>query len=72
MMTNILLNLPEEYQTILEIIEYELYAEDNPLTTKRIHDKLSLKYDQMNEQSRPITSREYEKDLYVKSQYKCT
>ena len=32
MMTHILSNLPEEYQTIMEILEDELDKEDNPFT----------------------------------------
>ena len=49
--------MPEEYQTIVEIIDYELYYEDNTLNIERICDKLLEKFDQMNEQSIPIMSR---------------
>ena len=72
MMTHILSKLSEEYQTIVEILEDVLDDEDNPLTIERICDKLSVKFYQMNKQSGPITSREYEKSLYLKSQYKGT
>ena len=49
MMTNILSNLPEEYQTIFEIIQGKLDYKENPLTIERIHDNLSVKFDQMDE-----------------------
>ena len=39
-MTKILSNLPEEYQIIVEIIEYELDGKHNPLTINRICDNL--------------------------------
>ena len=68
MMTHILSNLPEEYQAIVEILEDDLDDEDDPLTIERIPDKILVKFDQMNEQSEPRTSREDEKDLYLKSQ----
>ena len=71
-MTRILSNLPEEYQTIIEVLKYELYDKDDPLIIERIRDKLSVKFDQMNEQSVPRASIEDEKPLYVKSQYKGT
>ena len=72
MITHILLNLPEEYQTIVEILEEKLDDKDDPLTIERIRDKFLVKFDQVNKQSRPRTLREYEKSLYVKSQYKGT
>ena len=72
MMTNILLNFPEDYQTILETIEDKLYDKDHPLTIEKIRHKISVKSDQMSKQSIPKTSREYEKVLYVKPQYKDT
>ena len=59
-MTHILSNLPEEYQNIVETIEYKLDYEENPLAIDRIHDKLSVKYYRMNEQSTMKTSREDE------------
>ena len=42
------------------------------LTIKRIHEKLSEKYDQMNIQSEMNNPRENEKSLYLKIQYKGT
>ena len=71
-MTHIISNLPEEYQTIVEMIKDGLYKEDNPLTTKRICDKLSEKFDHIKDQTRTIISREYEKSLYINTQYKGT
>ena len=50
MMTHILSNLPEEYQNIVEILEYGLDDDSNTLNIKRIRDKLSVKFDRMNEQ----------------------
>ena len=44
MMTCILSNLPEEYQTIVEIIEEKIDYENNPITTEKIRDKLLIKY----------------------------
>ena len=49
-MTRMLLNLPEEYQNIVEILEYGLDDDSNTLNIKRIRDKLSVKFDRMNEQ----------------------
>ena len=72
MITHIISNLHKEYQTIVEILEDNLDYDDNPLTIERIRDKLSVKFDRMNEQSVPRTSRDNEKDLYVQSQYKDT
>ena len=60
MMTHILSNLPEEYQTIVEILEDKLYDKDDHIAIERIRDKLLAKFDQMNEQSGPRTSREDE------------
>ena len=57
MMTHIILNLPEEYQTMVEILEYKSDDDSKPLTIERIRDKLSVKFDQMNKKSRPRTSR---------------
>ena len=51
--THILLKLIEQLQNIVEILEDDLHYEDNPLTTNMICDKLSMEYNQMNEQSRP-------------------
>ena len=39
----------------MEIIENELDDKDNPLTIENICDKLFVKYDQINKQSRPKT-----------------
>ena len=64
--------LPEEYQTIIEIIEDKLDDDSDFITIERIRDKILVKYDQMNKQSRPKFSRENENDLYVKPQYKGT
>ena len=44
-MTHILLNLPEEYQTIVENIEDKLYDKDNPLTIESIRDKILVNFD---------------------------
>ena len=49
MMTHILSNLPEEYHTIMEIIEDKLDDKYYPPTIERIRDKLSVKFDQINE-----------------------
>ena len=40
---------PDEYQTIMEILVDELYEKYHPLTIQRIQDKLSVKFDLMNE-----------------------
>ena len=72
MITCILSNLPEEYHTIVENLEDELDDKDGLLTIQRIRDKLLVNFDQINEQSRPRTSREHEKFFYKKSQYKVT
>ena len=72
MMTHILLNLPEEYQTIMEILKEELYDNDGPLTIERICSNILVKNDEMKKHSRPRDSREDEKPLYVKSKYKGT
>ena len=60
MMTHILSNLPEEYQTIAGILEDELYDKDKPLTIDRIRDNILVKFDQMNKHSGPRTSGEDE------------
>ena len=65
MMTQIMPNLPEEYQNTVDILEYKLDDEEYPLTAKNVFDKLLVKYDRMNKQSRPKMSRECEKYLYV-------
>ena len=72
MMTHILLNLPEEYGTIVEIIEDKLDEKDHPITTERIHNKILVKFDGMNKQSETKPSGEDEKYLDVKSQYNGT
>ena len=71
-MTHILSNFLDEYQTMVEIIEEELDYKYNPLTIDRIRDNLYVKFDLMNKQSVPRASREDEKSLYIKSQYKGT
>ena len=50
MMTHIVSKLTEEYKTIVEILEYELYDKNHPLTIERIRDKLSVNFDQINKQ----------------------
>ena len=60
MMTHILSNLPEEYQTIVKVLEDEVDDDNDPLTIERIHDKLLVRFDQMNKQSIPRTSRKDE------------
>ena len=72
MMYHILSNLPEEYQTIVEIIEEKLDNDSYFITIEKIRDRILVKYDQMNKQSKPKISREDENYLYVKSQYKGT
>ena len=49
MMTHILLNLPEEYQDIVEILEDKLDEDKNTLTINMICYKLSVKYNWTNE-----------------------
>ena len=61
MMTHIILNLHEEYQTIIEILEDKMEDKGNPITTERIFYKLSVKFYRMNKQSVPRTSVEDEK-----------
>ena len=70
--THIISNLTEEYQNIVEIIYGDLDDEDNQLTIEMIRDKLSVNYDQMNKNPRPKISRENEKSLSIKFQYKST
>ena len=48
MMSHILSNLPEEYQTIVEILEYKLDNDSDFVTIERIHDNILVKYDQTN------------------------
>ena len=48
MMTHILSNLPEEYNNIVENLEYELDDEIGMLNLEIIWDKVSAKYDRMN------------------------
>ena len=60
-MAHILSNLPEEYETIVEIQEDKLDDKDNTLTIERIHDNILVKSYQMNKQPGPIISREDEK-----------
>ena len=62
-MTHILLNLPEEYQNIVEVLWEELYDEGDTLTLEKICDKLLEKYDGMDKKSIPKTTREDETSL---------
>ena len=48
MMSHILSNLPEEYQTIIEILEDKLDYDSDFITIERIRDKIFLKYEQIN------------------------
>ena len=59
MMTHILSTLPEEYQNIVQILEDKLYDDDNPVTIKRIRDKLLVKYEKTNKQTKTKMSRKY-------------
>ena len=54
-------NLPEEYQSIVEILEDKLDDDNDPSTIDMIRKNLSVKFDVMNKQSRLITSREDKK-----------
>ena len=56
MITNILSNLPDEYQIIVEILEDKLDNKGNPLSIENIWDNISVKFDRMNEHSGPWTS----------------
>ena len=52
MMTQTISNLRKEYKIIMEIqAKNFLYGKHHSLTIERIHDKISIKFDQMNEQS---------------------
>ena len=57
---------------MVEIVEEKIDDGNIPFTIDRIRDKILVKLDRMNEQSRPINSIEDEKSLYVKYQYKDT
>ena len=46
MITNILSNLPEEYQTIMGILEYKLDDKENPWNIKNTHGNMLVKYEQ--------------------------
>ena len=48
MMSHILSNLPEEYQTIVEILEDKLDNDSDFITIERIHDKILVEYDKTN------------------------
>ena len=48
MMSHILSNLPEEYQTIVEIIEDKLDDGSDFITIERIRDNILVKYDLTN------------------------
>ena len=72
MMTSILSNLPEEYKAIVEILEDKLDDKEKPLTIESICYKILVEFYWKNKQSGPRTSREYEKSLCLKSQYKGT
>ena len=47
----------------MEILEDELYDEDNPLTIKSICDRILVDFDPMGKEYTPRTSRAYEKPL---------
>ena len=47
--THILLNLPEEYQNNVQILEEKRDDTDDPLTIDIICDKLSVKFERINE-----------------------
>ena len=51
-MIHIISNLPEEYQTIVEILEDKWDDASDFITIERVRDKILVKYDQMNKQSR--------------------
>ena len=51
MMTRILSNLPEEYKNIIENPKDELEEDIDTLTIERIQDKISAKYNRINELS---------------------
>ena len=72
MMTHILSNLPEEYQTILEIIEDKLDNDSDFITIERVRDKIFVKCERTIKKSRPKMSGEDENYLYIKYQYKGT
>ena len=71
-MPHMLSSLPEEYKTIVEIIQDKIDDDKYPLTIKRIRDNLLVKCDQMNEQTGSKTSIEDERSVYLKPQYKGT
>ena len=48
MMSHILSNLPEEYQTIVEILEDKLDDDSDFITIQRIRDNILVKYHQTN------------------------
>ena len=48
MMSHILSNLPEEYQTIVEILEDKLDDDSDFITIERIRDNILVKYYQTN------------------------
>ena len=72
MMSHILANLSEEYQTIIEILEDKLDYDSDSITIERIRDKIFLKYEQINKKSRTKNLREDENYFNVKYQYKGT
>ena len=51
MMTHILSNLPEEYDSIVENLEEKVDDDIDMLTIKKIQEKISVKYDRMNARS---------------------
>ena len=53
MISHILSNLLEEYQTIVENLEENLYDDSDFITIEIFCDKILVKYEQMNKQSRP-------------------
>ena len=52
----------------MEILEDELDDKHNPVNIESICDKILVKFDRINEQSGPITSREDENFFYVEYQ----
>ena len=42
----------------MKILKDKVYDKDDPLTIERIHDKLSLKFEQINKELQTRTSRE--------------
>ena len=53
-MTRILSNLPQEYQTIVDIMEDKIYYEYKHLIVQRFRDRFLVKYYWMTDQSKLI------------------